>query len=95
MIEETDLKIRLIPNSKFNRIDGWMDNGALKVRVQQVPVDNKANKALVKLLSEILGCSKSSVSIKLGIHDKNKLLKIENMSLVEIKKQITNYLQSK
>ncbi|GLQ07943.1 DUF167 domain-containing protein [Sneathiella chinensis] len=70
------LQVRLTPNASDNRVEGIAEdaegNSRLRVRVTAVPEKGKANKALEKLLSRFLGCSKSDLEIVSGQTDRNK-----------------------
>ena len=51
-------------------------DGALKVAVAAQPQKGKANKALVKLLAELLGVSRAQVSIVRGEFGRRKLIRV-------------------
>jgi uncharacterized protein (TIGR00251 family) len=50
----------------------------LKIYLTSVPVQGKANKELVKLLSQELGISKSRISIIKGEKSKEKIIEIND-----------------
>ncbi len=60
------------PTSLFERPDG----AALKVSVSAPAIDDKANRALIKLLAKGLGVAKSAVVIIAGHKDRNKVLTV-------------------
>ena len=74
------LHIRLTPKGGRDAIDGieQLSNGhfVLKARVRAVPEDGKANKALIKLIAEMLNCAASSIEIASGATARIKILKI-------------------
>lgn len=49
----------------------------LKARVRAVAEDNKANRAIEKLIAKRLGLAKSSVSVISGETSRSKILRIE------------------
>jgi uncharacterized protein len=49
---------------------------ALKVRIAAPAVDNKANAALIELLSETLGVSRSNISISRGATGRRKIVEV-------------------
>lgn len=49
----------------------------LKVYLTAVPVDGKANKELIKLLSDALNVSKSRINIISGEKNKDKIIQVD------------------
>lgn len=81
------LNVRVVPRASRNEISGELD-GALKIRLQASPVEGKANKALVKFLSECLGVSRSSVEILSGESGRNKRVLVRGISLECVRRSI-------
>jgi uncharacterized protein YggU (UPF0235/DUF167 family) len=73
-------RLRLTPKGGRDAIDGWKADadGAeyLKARVAAPPEDGKANAALIGLLSEALGVSKSTIRIAGGHSARLKTIEI-------------------
>ncbi|OGH91825.1 MAG: YggU family protein [Candidatus Magasanikbacteria bacterium RIFOXYC2_FULL_39_8] len=72
------LSIRVLPRSSRNEIVGEMADGTLKVKLTAPPVDGKANRALIELLSEYFDVPKSKIKIVRGLTSKNKIIEIKN-----------------
>ena len=70
------IKIRVVPRSSKNEVLGEMADGTLKVKLTAPPVDNKANEALIKLLSEHLRIKKNKIKIARGMTGRNKMIEI-------------------
>lgn len=70
------IKIRVLPRSSINEIIGPMADGTLKIKLTAPPVDNAANEALVKLLSQKYQTPKSRIKIISGEKSKNKIIEI-------------------
>jgi uncharacterized protein len=70
------LQIKVIPNSKQNEIRE--DNDILIVRTRMPAVEGKANKAVIKLLSEYLSLPQSSIRITHGLRGKMKVVEIDD-----------------
>lgn len=70
------ITVKVIPRSSKNEVVGEMDDGILKVKLTAPPVDGEANKALIKLLADYFGVSKSSVRILKGERGKVKVVEI-------------------
>ena len=68
----------------LNQLDfKFKDNGIsklpeLKVYLTAVPIDGRANKELIKLLSKELNISKSKISIIRGEKNKEKIIEIND-----------------
>ncbi|MDQ3635878.1 MAG: DUF167 domain-containing protein [Acidobacteriota bacterium] len=81
MIEITEnqdsiiFNVRVIPRSSKSEIVGEHD-GDLKVKLSSPPVDGKANKELIKILSKELKIAKSNIEIISGETSKTKQIKI-------------------
>ena len=69
--EGTVLNVKAQPRSSKAGVDGLFGD-AVKVRMRCAPVDGKANKELVDVLSDAFGLPKSSVVIRSGETSKTK-----------------------
>ena len=65
------ISVRAAPRSSKAGIDGVVGD-AVKVRVRSAPVDGKANKELMEVLSDAFGLPKSAVSFRSGETSKTK-----------------------
>lgn len=74
-----DLKIKVVPNASKSAVVGWMGD-TLKVRIQAVPEDGKANKALLALLAKELDLPKHSVELLTGDTSRDKRVRIHGLS---------------
>ncbi|HEY9763683.1 MAG TPA: DUF167 domain-containing protein [Trichocoleus sp.] len=68
------LQVQVKPNAKQQKIQktevGWV------VHLKAAPVDGKANKELIEVLSRELGIAKSQIQIKTGGKTRHKLVEI-------------------
>ena len=62
-----------------------MRDDLLTVKVSAPPVEGAANKALIALLAEKLGVSKSSIDILSGKKSRLKLLRVNGLSLQQVR----------
>ena len=87
-LETTDdalyINIRVIPRAKKDELSLDDSREALKVRLTSAPVDNEANKALVKLLAKLFKIKKSSITITSGKKSRDKRVRIEGSGAKEI-----------
>jgi hypothetical protein len=76
------INIHITPNAKKSEVLGEeMDlfgGKTLKVKVSAPPVEGKANKELIKILSEYFDVPKSKISIVSGDKSRNKIIEIQN-----------------
>lgn len=75
---EVRLPVRLTPRGGTERIDGVAD-GVLRVRVAAPPVEDAANRALVRLLAHELDVPPSAVRIVSGGTARRKLVAVEGI----------------
>jgi uncharacterized protein (TIGR00251 family) len=73
--------IRLTPNARRSEINGKMDSGdgktALRISINAVPEDGKANKELIAFLAKAWKLPKSSFSLLSGHTNRQKVILIE------------------
>lgn len=65
-----------ISSGKHDKIVGLLD-GRLRIKISKQPIENKANKALIKFLSKKLGVSKSKIKIVAGEKYKRKIVLVD------------------
>ena len=86
--KQARLSVRVQPGASKDEVVGFQD-GVLRVKVAAPPVRGRANAALLALLAELLGVSKSRLSIVKGEASRNKVIAIEGLSQVEVEKFLT------
>ncbi len=69
------LTLHIQPGAKKTEFAG-LHGDALKIRLAALPVDGKANEALVKFVAEVLGLPKSAVNLKSGQTSRRKVLEV-------------------
>ena len=72
---ELFLRVKAIPNAGRNEIVG-VRSGELVVKLQVPPLEGRANRELVRLLSSRLGLARSSVDIVAGGSSHHKRLRL-------------------
>jgi uncharacterized protein len=72
------LALRAVPNAPATEVVGW-DAGELKVKVQAVPEDGKANKELIRFLSKTAGIPRSAITLQSGETSRHKRLVVDGM----------------
>ncbi len=66
---------------------GWQDS-VLRLRVTAAPQDGEANHAVIGLLARALGVAPSRVALVRGATTRDKLFRIEGLSLGEVRAKI-------
>lgn len=71
------VRLKIIPNSSRNELI-W-DENSLKIKITALPIENKANKALIEFLAKKLKIAKSNIQIIKGELNKEKTLLIQEI----------------
>ena len=83
------ISLRVHPSAKRNEVAGVHD-GVWQVRVSAPPVRGKANRELIAFLGEVLGVSKSSLSIVKGETSRNKVIAAEGLTQEQIMERLSS-----
>jgi uncharacterized protein (TIGR00251 family) len=70
------IDIKVVPRAHKNIVEK-IDNKTYKVRVTTSPVDDKANKAVQKMLADYFDVSKSRVKIVRGAKSRKKVVEVD------------------
>lgn len=85
--EDCILVVKVIPNAAKTEIVGWLGE-ALKIRLQAVPENGKANKELKKFLSKALGIHRTRVVLESGEFSSMKRIRLMGLTDSEIAKRL-------
>jgi uncharacterized protein len=75
--------VRVQPRASKDEIAGVM-GGALKIRLQEPAVENRANEALIEFLAHLLKTPKSAVRILGGDRSRMKRIEIRGVSKQQV-----------
>lgn len=75
--------VRVTARASHNAIDGE-HQGALKIRLTAPPIDDRANRALIGLLSQCLNVPKSAVRIVAGEKSRTKRVEVAGRSRAQL-----------
>lgn len=81
------LRLRVVPRAARNEIVGWQED-TLRLRVQAPPVEGEANRAVGALLAGALGVRAGAVSVVRGVRGRDKLVRIEGLTLAEVRARL-------
>jgi len=70
------IQVKVKPRSKTEDVSKEMDGNAYVVRVKELPVEGKANRAVLKLLARHFGVPESRLRIVSGLAGKNKVVEV-------------------
>lgn len=77
------ISVKVIPNAKQNKVVedvvDLLGTRIIKLKVNQVPEDGKANKAVMKALADYFAVKKSAVRIITGETSRNKIIEIDGL----------------
>ncbi|MFC2059867.1 DUF167 domain-containing protein [Chloroflexota bacterium] len=79
MEEPAAIVIQVQPNASQNKVTRF-ENGVWHLRIAAPPIKGKANQELIKFLSDILGVSKTNLTIEKGISSKRKVVAIKGLT---------------
>ena len=88
------LTVRVTPRARKSEFAGVLEDGTVRIRVQEPPVEDKANRALVKFLSKVLGVRKNRIEIVAGQKGLDKIVAVEAMTAEEVENRIQGWLDS-
>lgn len=86
------LAIRVTPRASRNEIVEILSDGTVRIRLTAPPTEDKANKALIQFLAEVLNVSKSQIEIVAGITGRDKLVSIIDLDADTVHQKILHQL---
>jgi hypothetical protein len=75
-----EVPLHVVPRARRSALGG-VHNGALKVKVTAPPVEDAANRAVIKFFSALLGIPQSNLAILAGSKSRDKILRIRGLAL--------------
>jgi hypothetical protein len=81
------LELKVTARASADEVAGWSEQ-TLKVRVRAAPETGRANHAVEKLLADALAVPRASVRIVSGHASTRKIVEIDQIELVEVKRRL-------
>ena len=78
--EGVRLRVRVQPSASRSEVAGRYGD-AIRIRLASPPVDGKANEALARLLSELLGVPHRAVTILAGAASRSKVVDVAGVDV--------------
>jgi uncharacterized protein (TIGR00251 family) len=82
-----EIALHVLPRAKRSEISGLYD-GAIRLKISAPPVDDAANRAIVEFFAALLQLPKSRLRIVSGIKSRDKVLRIESMSVRDFSRHL-------
>ena len=77
----------MVPRAARDEVVGW-ETGVLRVRVTAPPVEGQANRAVTAVIARALGIRPSAVSVVRGERGRDKMIRIEGMTIDEAARRL-------
>jgi uncharacterized protein (TIGR00251 family) len=87
------LTVRVTPRARRTEVGGILDDGTLRVRVAEPPVEGKANKALLAFLARVLGVKKGRLQIIAGARGLDKIVTVMDLTAAEVEQRLDAWIQ--
>jgi len=81
------VNVRVQPGARRSEVVGWRGD-TLRLRVQAPALEGRANAAVVELLANVLDVSRSRVWIERGETSHEKVLGVEGLDEVEVRRRL-------
>jgi uncharacterized protein (TIGR00251 family) len=81
--------VKVHPRAKRNAIAGIVGD-AVKLALTAPPVEGKANEACILFLAEVLGVSRSSVTILSGDTSRQKVIRVAGLSADDVRRRLAD-----
>lgn len=84
-----EIRVRVTPNSSRESVSFDISEG-LTVKLKSPPVEGRANKELIRIVSSKLGVAPSSIAIIKGLSSRNKTLVATGLSEMDAIERLKN-----
>jgi uncharacterized protein len=86
------LAVRVTPRASKNEIVEVLSDGTVKVHLTAPPVEGKANEALLKFMSQVLGVPPTRIEVVAGANGRDKLISVTDMDTATLHKKIVEHI---
>ncbi|PKB63939.1 MAG: hypothetical protein BZY80_04620 [SAR202 cluster bacterium Io17-Chloro-G2] len=84
---QATIRVRVQPKASGNQILGFRED-ILRLRVTAPPEDGAANAAVVRLLAQTLGVSRSKLEVVRGHASRDKVIRVSSLNAQEVKQRL-------
>ena len=82
------LRLRVHPGARDTRVVGQAADGAWRLEVRARPTAGRANEAVVRLVAEVLGLSRSAVRVAAGSASRSKWIEIDGLAAADVESRL-------
>ncbi len=82
------IRVRVRPGARREGVVGFREDGTLKLDVTAPPEGGRANLAVVALLAEALGVTRSRVAVTRGMSSRDKSVTVEDLTEDEVLRRL-------
>jgi uncharacterized protein len=96
--EGATLAVRVVPRASRTGVAGVFGDGAnaaLRIALAAPPIEGKANAELIAYIADVLEIARSRVEVVAGKQSKNKIVRVRDMSAMEISAALARTLPDK
>ena len=86
--------VTVTPRARKSEFAGIMEDGTIRIRIQEPPVGGKANRALIAFLAKVLGVRANRIEIVAGETGLDKIVAVEAMTAEEVENRIQGWLDA-
>jgi uncharacterized protein (TIGR00251 family) len=87
------LTVRVTPRASRTSFGGVLEDGTVRIRISDPPLEGRANAALIKFISKVLGVSRSRVEIVAGEKGLDKILSIIDLNAAQVEERIQGWME--
>ena len=88
--ERTLIMVQVQPGASQNKVASFTDD-VWHLKVAAPPTRGKANRELVKFLSDILGTARGNITIEKGQTSRRKVIAIRGLTPEQVSSQLSEY----
>lgn len=86
--------MKVHPRSRHERLSGTYGD-ALKLEITAPPAEGAANDACIRFFAKLLKVPRSSVTITAGLKNRNKIIRIANLTAEYVQERIRDWESSR
>ena len=86
--KHTLLRLRVQPMAHDDRIEGFLEDGTLKMSVRAAPEKGKANRSVIRLLARRLGLASNQITIVSGLTSRRKSVHLTGLDEGQVRQML-------